>query len=77
MPLALLKSKDKALNSFRKIKAAAEIEADLKMKVLRTDHDGEFTSKEFAKFCEDLGLKRFLTTHVLRSKTDCRKEEPD
>ena len=60
MWLVLLKSKDEALSGFKKIKAVAEMEADLKMKALLTDRGGEFTSKEFTKFCEDLGVKRFL-----------------
>lgn len=62
MWFVLIKSKDEALSGFKKIKVAAVMEADLKMKALRTDCGSEFTSKEFAKFCEDLGVKWFLTT---------------
>ncbi|GKF97060.1 retrovirus-related pol polyprotein from transposon TNT 1-94, partial [Tanacetum coccineum] len=31
------------------------------LKVLRTDHEGEFLSKEFVAFCDDHGIKRELT----------------
>lgn len=61
MWLVLLQNKDEALSAFKKIKAAVEMEADLKIKAFRTDRGGEFTSKEFTKFCEDMGVKRFLT----------------
>ena len=58
----MLKTKDEALSAFKKIKVSAEMEVDLKMKALRTDRGGEFTSKEFSKYCEGLEIKRFLTT---------------
>ena len=32
-----------------------------KLKCLRTDNGGEYTSAEFKKFCEILGIKRELT----------------
>jgi transposase InsO family protein len=33
-----------------------------KIKILRSDNGGEYTSKEFVSFCRDVGIKRELTT---------------
>nr|GEY28217.1 retrovirus-related Pol polyprotein from transposon TNT 1-94 [Tanacetum cinerariifolium] len=42
-------------------KAMVEKEKVLKIKSMRLDRGGEFLSKEFNKFCEDNGIRRFLT----------------
>lgn len=59
MWLVLLKTKDQALNALNKIKTAAEMEVDLKLKALRTDRGGELTSKEFEVYCEKHGINHF------------------
>ena len=46
---------------FKKLKAATEMEYKLKVRALRTDRGGEFTSNEFNDYCEKIGIKRFLT----------------
>jgi transposase InsO family protein len=61
MWLALLSTKDEALDALKKIQQAAETERELKLKAFRIDRGGEFTSKEFASHCEDHGIKHFLT----------------
>jgi hypothetical protein len=47
--------------AFRIVKMAAEVEAEAKLKALRTDWGGEFKSNEFKAFCEAHGIQRYLT----------------
>lgn len=61
MWVVLIKSKDEALGAVKKIKASVETELKLTVRALRTDRGGEFTSREFVQFCEDLGIKHHLT----------------
>ena len=44
------------LNKFKIYKAEAENQLDRRFKILRSDKGGEYTSNEFAKFCEDHGI---------------------
>ena len=62
MWVELLKTKDQALECFKKIKARAEVESDGKLKALRTDRGGEFTSNLFTLFCNEGGIKHYTTT---------------
>jgi hypothetical protein len=61
MWVELLKSKDQALEYFKKMKTRAEVELDGKLKALRTDRGGEFTSSLFTIFCNDQGIKHYTT----------------
>lgn len=61
MWVAMLKHKNEALGAFKKFKSVAENEKDLKLKGFRTDRGGEFNSKEFREYCDEQGIKRFLT----------------
>jgi hypothetical protein len=61
MWVEMLKTKDEALTFFKKIKALAENEIGLKMKIFRTDRGGEFNSAEFELFCSQQGLHRHTT----------------
>ena len=61
MWVVLLRSKDEALEAFKKLKAATEMEHKLKVRALRTDRGGEFTLNEFNDYCEKIGIKRFHT----------------
>ncbi|GJZ28932.1 retrovirus-related pol polyprotein from transposon TNT 1-94 [Tanacetum coccineum] len=56
-----LNEKSQAFKAFKKFKAMVEKEKGLKIKSMRSDRGGEFLSKEFNKFCEDNGIRRFLT----------------
>jgi len=62
MWVEMLKSKDQALDCFKKIKMRAENETDAKLKALRTDRGGEFTSNMFSVFCSEGGIKHYTTT---------------
>jgi transposase InsO family protein len=58
----MIRDKSEAFKAFKKVKVAVEMEKNYKLKALRTDHGGEFTSNEFKNYCEMLGIKRYLTT---------------
>jgi hypothetical protein len=60
--LYLLKSKDEVFSKFKEFKALIENLFERKIKILRSDNGGEYTSKEFVNFCKDVGIKRELTT---------------
>uniref|UniRef100_A0ACD5TNV1 Uncharacterized protein n=1 Tax=Avena sativa TaxID=4498 RepID=A0ACD5TNV1_AVESA len=57
----LLASKDKAARAIVKFQAAAEVECGHKLRVLRTDRGGEFTSATFYEHCAESGVQRHLT----------------
>lgn len=57
----LLKSKDEAFEAFKKFRAQVESEDERKVKTFRTDRDGEFMSKQFIAYCEDVGITRHFT----------------
>ena len=61
MWLQLLTSKDEAAMVIKKFKMCAEAESVKKLRVLRTDHSGEFTSVEFAAYCVEQGVERHHT----------------
>jgi hypothetical protein len=62
MWVEMLKTKDQALECFKRIKLRAEMECDGKLKALRTDRGGEFVSNMFSVFCNDGGIKHYTTT---------------
>jgi hypothetical protein len=47
---------------FKEFKALIENLSERKIKILRLDNGGEYTSKEFVNFCKDVRIKRELTT---------------
>ena len=61
MWLQLLTSKDEATAVIKKFKIRAEAESGKKLRTLRTDRGGEFTSVEFAAYCADQGVVRHHT----------------
>ncbi|CAN6310868.1 unnamed protein product [Urochloa humidicola] len=61
MWLHLLSSKDEAAAAIKVFKALVEKETGKKLKVLRTDRGGEFTSIEFGQFCAEEGVERHLS----------------
>eukprot|EP00253_Pinus_taeda_P030110 PITA_30110 len=60
--LGLMKHKDETFEKFKSFKALVENESDYKIKCLRSDGGGQFTSNEFFDFCEEQGIRRELST---------------
>jgi transposase InsO family protein len=56
------KSKDKVFDKFKEFKSLIKNLSKRKIKILRSDNGGEYTSKEFVNFCKDVEIKRELTT---------------
>ncbi|CAL2258193.1 unnamed protein product [Prunus armeniaca] len=56
-----MKFKLKVFNIFKKFKAMVELQSGYKIKKLRSDRGGEYTSTEFLQFCDEVGLERQLT----------------
>lgn len=61
MWVIMLKSKDEVIQAFRKVKASVELEADVKVKELCTNRGGEFTPNAVNQYCDEQGIRRFLT----------------
>jgi transposase InsO family protein len=61
MWLTLIRSKDESANAIKHFQARAEVESGRKLRALRTDRGGEFTSIEFGEYCANLGVGRQLT----------------
>lgn len=57
----MLKQKDEALDMFKKFRALVEDGDEKKIRVLRSDRGGEFSSKEFVNYCEQSGITRHYT----------------
>jgi hypothetical protein len=58
--LYLLNTKDEVFNKFQEFKAKIENLTNKKIKTLRIDNGGEYTSKEFVAFCKSAGIRREL-----------------
>ena len=61
MWLALLSTKDEAAAAITRLQAGVEAETGCKLRTLRTDRGGEFTSGSFTAYCAELGVERHLT----------------
>jgi len=53
--------KNLKLSAFQSFKALVEKEAGTPIKVLRSDHGGEYNSEEFISFCDEQRIKKQLT----------------
>jgi transposase InsO family protein len=58
--LYLLNTKDEVVNKFQEFKEEIENLTNKKIKTLRIDNGGEYTSKEFVSFCKSEGIRREL-----------------
>ncbi|KAJ3489198.1 hypothetical protein NLJ89_g11551 [Agrocybe chaxingu] len=61
--IALLRHKDEAFDAYREFEAWAEMQHNAKIKRLRSDRGGEYTSDEFDAHLKAKGTERRLTTH--------------
>jgi transposase InsO family protein len=55
--VCFLKNKSEAFENFKIYKEMVENEMDSRIKCLRSDNGGEFTSKEFMDYCNNHGIK--------------------
>ncbi|KAM1116809.1 hypothetical protein ACFX19_007372 [Malus domestica] len=53
----------------------AELQSRYQIKKLRSDRGGEYTSREFQSFCEDLGLERQLAVTYSPQKNGVAKSK--
>ena len=62
--IVLVKDLDifEVFSKIKEFKALIENLSKRKIKILRSDNGGEYTSKEFVNFGKDVGIKRELTT---------------
>lgn len=58
---SFLKTKGEVLMRFKEFKALVENQIGRKIKVLRSDNGGEYTSGDFVDFCVDEGIQREFT----------------
>ncbi|GLJ40699.1 hypothetical protein SUGI_0840630 [Cryptomeria japonica] len=58
MWVTFLEEKSEAFEKFKIFREKVETETRLKIKCLRSDHGGEFTSHEFNNYCEKNGTRR-------------------
>ena len=56
----LIKTKDEVFRKFQEFKAEVENLTNKKIKTLRYDNGGEYTSKELIAFCKTIGIMREL-----------------
>ncbi|XP_059075169.1 uncharacterized protein LOC131875152 [Cryptomeria japonica] len=56
--VTFLKHKSEAFHRFKVFRKMVENESDLRIKCLRSNQEGEYTSNEFEQYCELHGIKR-------------------
>ena len=63
-----LKKKDQVFERFKEFKPLVENLSEKKIKILRSDNGGEFTSNEFNDFCKEDGIKMELNIPYICNK---------
>jgi transposase InsO family protein len=59
--VCFLEKKSKAFKTFKKFKVMVEKTTGEKIRSLRSDRGGEYLSNQFKSYCENHGIRRFLT----------------
>ena len=57
----LIKHKDEVFDVFRKFKTLVENQSEKKIKILKTDDGGEYSSKMFEELCVNHGIDHEFT----------------
>ena len=57
-----MNTKSEVFEKFKEFKALIENHLERRIKTIRSDNGGEYTSKEFEAFCKEAGIRRELTT---------------
>ena len=57
-----LKNKSEVFGKLKEFKALIENQSEKRIKTLKLDNGGEYTSQEFEALCKEVGIKRELTT---------------
>jgi hypothetical protein len=70
MWVVVLGSKEEATDAIRGTQAAAEAECSPKLRVLRTDNSGEFTTVEFPSYYTDEGVQHHYSTSYSPQQND-------
>jgi transposase InsO family protein len=53
-----MKTKDEVFNGFQEFRAQVENLTGKKIKVLRSNNGGKYTSRDFSDFYKEVGIKR-------------------
>ena len=61
----IMKTKGQVFSRFQEFKALVENQTWKKIRVLRSDNGGEYTSKEFMDFCAGEGIRRELIVPMI------------
>ena len=73
-----LKAKSEVFDRFREFKTLMENQTGKKIRVLRTDNEGEYTSNEFLEYCSAEGIKKEHTVfHTPTAEWSGREKEQD
>jgi len=65
--------KSETSDAFKKFKALVEKQVGVPIQILRTDRGGEYLSKEFIEFCNELGIQRQSQHHIHHNRMVWRK----